>query len=65
MLASRGRWLYCDDQPRVWFSRSELEATEHAPAAPLEEWTNEQILAAMMEAVTMRADIMEVCTERQ
>jgi hypothetical protein len=64
MFECRGRWLFCDDQPRVWFSRRELQQAPNAPNAPLEAWTSEQMLAAMMEA-TRRADVKEVCRERQ
>jgi hypothetical protein len=65
IFGSHGRWLCCEDRPRVWFSRYEREQAPHAPAAPLEDWTENQTLAAMIEAISMRADIREVCTARQ
>jgi hypothetical protein len=65
MFESRGRWLYCQGEPRVWFSRSELERTEHAPTVPLEEWAETATLAAMIEAISLRADVTEVCTVPQ
>jgi len=64
MFESRGRWLYCDNQPRVWFARHELEQAPHVPTAPLEEWSGTETLAAMIEAITRRADLTEASTVR-
>jgi hypothetical protein len=64
MFESRGRWLYCDSKPRVWFSRSELEATEDAPSEPLEEWSDAETLSAMFEAIERRCRLKEASKAR-
>jgi hypothetical protein len=59
MFASQGRWLYCDDQPRVWFAMVELQASPHAPPKPFKEWTADQVMACMVEALSRRSEIKE------
>jgi hypothetical protein len=62
MLSMRhaGQWLAVDDQPRVWFAMSELLSSPHAPSRPFREWTSEQTLACMVEAIERRSGLMEV-----
>jgi hypothetical protein len=64
-MRSAGQWLAIDDQPRVWIARHELEASPAAPATPIEQWSETQMLGAMLEAISRRAGMMEVTNAPQ
>jgi hypothetical protein len=58
------QWLQIDDRPAVWFSRYELETCPHAPATPIESWSDTETLAAMLESLSRRSEIKEVTTAK-
>jgi hypothetical protein len=64
-MSNQGQRLAVDDDPRLWFSMSERMSAPHAPQKPFREWTAEQTLACMFEAIERRSGLTEVTTATQ